>query len=352
MEFTGSRLAPYLKAAWSWLPTRVQKAVAGIELRTASFPSTYYDPAVHPSRLDRGAVVISVDLEMAWAWQHRIAPSIDFVRMGLWERAQMPRLLRALDSYGIPATWFTVGHLFLDRCTRGSDGRAHAEVPQLPPGHYRSYRLNAGDWFQNDPCTDVHRDSAWYAPDLVEMVLKSPVAHEFGSHTFSHTYFGPPCSHMVAASEMQAANDAMARFGVKPESFSFPRSSEGNFESIAKAGIRIVRAFTGRRAILSLPVLRSDGLWVVDSATAFDRGARWSLEQRLARLKKFAEAAAQERLAFHMFMHPSLSEEEMNSIFVPFVAHCAQLRERGVLDVVTVRDLVALTRERKAPHAA
>jgi peptidoglycan/xylan/chitin deacetylase (PgdA/CDA1 family) len=333
------------------LPGPARKAVAGIERQIASTLSTYHDPAVHQARLERGAVVISFDFEMAWGWQHKLPPSVDFVRMGLWERAQIPGILKALDHHGIPATWFTVGHLFLDRCTRGRDGGAHGDMVRLAPGSYEHYRFDAGDWFQNDPCTDVRCDPAWYAPDLVEMILKSSVAHEIGCHTFSHTCLGPPCTNMVADSELNASIDAMARFGLKPESFSFPRGSEGNFESIARAGIHIVRAFTGRRAILSLPVVRNDGLWAVHSSTTIERGVRWSLEERLARLKKFADAAAEERLAFHIFLHPSLSAEEMNSIFVPFLAHCARQRERGLLDVVTVRELVGLTRERKVSHS-
>jgi peptidoglycan/xylan/chitin deacetylase (PgdA/CDA1 family) len=346
-----NKLAPYLKAAWSRLPAPARKAVAGIERQIASTPSTYYDPAVHPARLERGAIVISFDFEMAWGWQHQLPPSIDFVRMGLWERAQIPGILKALDGHAIPTTWFTVGHLFLDRCACGRDGRAHPDMVRLAPGTYESYRFDSGDWYQNDPCTDVHRDPAWYAPDLVEMILKSSVVHEIGCHTFSHAYLGPPCSDIVAESELNASINAMARFGMKPESFSFPRESEGNFESIARAGFSIVRASTGRRAILSLPVLRRDGVWAVHASTTIDRGARWSLEERLARLKKFADAAVRERLAFHMFLHPSLSAEELNSIFVPFLAYCADQREHGLLDVVTVRDLVRLTQERKNPHS-
>ena len=348
---TTKKLGPYIKAAWSRLPAPAQKAVAGIERQIASTPSTYYDPAVHQARLERGAVVISFDFEMAWAWQHPRAPSIDFVAKGLWERAQVPGILKALASYSIPTTWFTVGHLFLDRCARGNDGRAHGDMVRLAPGSHESYRCDAGDWFQNDPCSDVHRAPAWYAPDLVEMILKSSVAHEIGCHTFSHACLGPPCTSMVAESELNASLDAMARFGVKPESFSFPRESEGNFESLARAGFRIVRAFTGRRAIFSLPVMRPDGLWAVHSSTTIHRGARWTLEERLVRLKKFVDAAAEERLAFHVFLHPSLSAEDMNSIFVPFLAYCAQQRERGLIDVVTVRELVALAREEKALHS-
>jgi len=340
-----SVLGPHLKAAWSILPAPVRRLAAGVERRIASIPSTYYDPAVHGPRLRRGTVVISFDFEMAWGWQHRVSRENDFVNTGLRERAQMPVILRALEACGIAATWFTVGHLFLDRCTRGNDGRAHADMLRLSPGRYRLYRFDEGDWFQHDPCTDVHRDPAWYGPDLVEMILKSPVGHEFGCHTFSHAYLGPPCTEDVADGELRASLEAMARFGIRPESFSFPRGSEGNFACISRAGLGIVRAHAGRQAVLSLPVRRADGLWAVHTSTAIDRGARWSLEERLARLKKFVDAASREKLVFHMYLHPSLSADELTRIFVPFLDYCARRRESGDIDVATVRDVITLPRE-------
>jgi|GEM_PF-272049 len=345
-------LGSYLKTAWSWLPTPAQKAVAGVERRIASIPSIYFDPAIHVNRLERGTIVISLDFEMAWGWQHRVAPAIDFVSRGLWERAQVPRILKSLDCYRIPTTWFTVGHLFLDHCDRGRDGRAHTLIARLPPGSYDSYRYQAGDWFQNDPCTDFRRGPAWYAPDLVEMILRSSVSHELACHTFSHIYLGAPCTVNVADCELNASIDAMAGLGVKSDSFSFPRGSEGNFDSIVRSGFRIVRAFTGQRAILSLPVLRDDGLWAVHCGTTIDRGARWSHEERCSRLKSFVDAAAQQQLAFHMFLHPSLSTDDMDRIFVPFLAYCAHQRDRGLIDVVTVRDLVRNTRNRGGFHCA
>ncbi len=116
----------------------------------------------------------------------------------------MPRILEAFDSRRLPATWAVVGHLLLGSCQRGVDGRAHPEIPRIEPFETPWWKFEGPDWFQHDPCTDVHRDPAWYAPDLVALIRDSPTGHEIASHTFSHMGLGTCCSHDVAVAELRA----------------------------------------------------------------------------------------------------------------------------------------------------
>src|SRR5262245_33022997 len=69
------------------------------------------------------AVCISTDFEMSWAWRGSGQKTAEL--RGKTERRNVPLLLGLLDKYSIPITWATVGHLFLESCTRSRDGLAH-----------------------------------------------------------------------------------------------------------------------------------------------------------------------------------------------------------------------------------
>jgi hypothetical protein len=326
------------------LPPSGKRIAASIDSALASRPRIYFDRSIHPpNRLWKGAVTISLDFELAWGWQYAKRDHVDWIAMGMHEREQVPIILDELEKYSLPVTWATVGHLFLEQCKRKSHGLAHPEMPRL--GHFENLRWNfrSGDWFQHDPCTDVRRGPAWYAPDLIEKILASNVRHEIGAHSFSHVGFGPYCTEEVACAEVEYCNEAMKRFGLTPESWVFPGNEFGHYKTLARNGIRIVRSFPISQGVISLPLLCDHGLWGIHASSAVDRGRIWTNEQRLARLKKFVDAASQTRLAMHLWLHPSLLRSDMENIFFPFLAYCAAQRERGILQVLTLKEVVAQT---------
>ncbi len=332
------------KKGFPLLPSRARQLFSTIDYRLASKPTVYHDPHLHPPRrLRRGAVTMSLDFEMAWAWLYSKRNSEDFVAKGLRERENVPVIVSKFDEYGFPATWATVGHLFLDRCVREKDGLAHAGMPRME--HFETVRWNfrRGDWFQFDPCTDVRRDPAWYAPDLIEKILNARTKHEIGCHAFSHAGFGAYCPPEVAAAELKASKEAMASFGLVPKTLVFPRHDEGNFEALAAAGFEIVRAFPLGKPCISLPVKRTDGMWGVHVSSAIDRGAEWTREQRLCRLKRFVDTAIGEKLAAHIWLHPSLPQRDMEEVLFPLLKYCAAMREQGVLEILTMENLVSVT---------
>jgi peptidoglycan/xylan/chitin deacetylase (PgdA/CDA1 family) len=327
-----------------YLPRWVDKASAQADFQLARRVRRYQDPTMHPKHgLERGAVTISLDFELAWAWRYSKRESTRCIEKGSWERLQVPIILRELENYGVAATWATVGHLFLSACNRGPDGLAHHLMPRLKPFETFNWDFTSGDWFQHDPCSNVKQDPAWYGPDLVEKILSSSVGHEIGCHSFSHAGFGPYCPPQVAAAELDACTEAMAPYGLRPTTWVFPGSDEGNFEVLARKGVRVVRAFPRKSANLTLPIRRKDGVWAVHVSSAIDRGANWSPAQRLTRLKEFVDAAASSGLAAHVWLHPSLSQSDMRQIFIPFLRYCAEQREKGLIDVYTMEQLVSAT---------
>jgi len=333
------------KKAYELLPSQVKKLLSLSEYKLACLPGIYYDRNVHPSKgLRRGAVTVSLDFEMAWAKQYSKDIKGDFVAIGLQEREQIPLILSKLEVLNFPATWATVGHLFLDRCSRGAGGLAHHDIPRVRPFEHNNWKFASGDWYQFDPCSSVEHAPAWYAPDLIEKILSSPSGQEIACHGFSHVGFGRYCPKNVAMAELDACISAMARFGLKPKTFVFPGNDEGNYEALAEKGFLYVRSFPKRYAKISLPVRRkNDGIWCVHVSTGISRGSRWTRDERLARLKLFVDIAEKSRLSAHFWLHPSMPLSEIKEIFIPFLLHCADKRDRGVLDIFTIEKMVQAT---------
>jgi hypothetical protein len=246
-----------------------------------------------------------------------------------------------MDEYNIPATWATVGHLFLERCERGENGLAHPEMVRLPHFETEYWKFTSGDWYQHDPCTDCKRDPAWYAPDLIRLIIDAKAKHEIGCHSFSHGGFGPYCSHDVALGKIDACVEAMKPFGITPKTWVFPGNDVGNFAALAQRGFRNVRAFPEKLAEISLPFRRSDGMWAIFDSSPIDlQGDGWNLNERLLRLQKFVDKAIETKLAAHIWFHPSLLPDQMNGLLFPLLAYCNAQREKGLLDVFTMDQLV------------
>jgi peptidoglycan/xylan/chitin deacetylase (PgdA/CDA1 family) len=339
-----SILKSAVKGVVAALPKPLRQLGARVDYALASSPRVYHDSAHHPPEgLERGAVTVSLDFELAWAWPYAKDPTIDAVQMGLVEREQVPMLLKGFEEFDFRATWATVGHLFLESCRCGAAGVSHPDMPRIPHFENEHWRFSAGDWFQFDPCSDVQRDPAWYGPDLIELIQASPVSHEIGCHSFSHPGFGAYCPPEVAAAELEACREAMRPFGLAPTTWVYPGNDEGNFASLAAGGVRIVRAFPDTSAHISLPVRREDGMWGVHVSSATSRGKGWTLEQRLDRLKKFVDEAVRTRLGAHVWLHPSLPRTDMEELLFPFLRYCAELREKGVLEILTMEELVVAT---------
>lgn len=341
----------FLKNSWmrihGLLPQRGKVLASELVFRLSpNRPYVFFDPAVHPARrLPRGVVTISIDFELAWGWAYaKGLTREDAVRIGLRERSQVPEILAHMDTYGTPCTWATVAHLFLEKCERNDHGIAHAGIVRTPHFKNEYWEFTSGDWFQVDPCTDYKRDPAWYAPDLIEMILGAKTKHEIGCHSFSHGGFGQYCPNEAAESKIDACLEAMKPFGVTPRTWVFPGNDMGNFEAIAKKGFRSVRAFPVSPVEISLPVRRADGLWGIHDSTCIDlEGEGWNLDERFARLKRFVDKAAETKLAAHFWFHPSLPVPQMRGLLFPLLRYCAEQREKGVIDVLTVDDLVNVT---------
>ena len=345
-----ARLKTGYKRIMKDLPRPLRRAVGMVDYARTRRIHIYRDPVQHPPEgLECGAVTFSLDFELAWAWQYSRRDDLDFVSLGLREREQVPVILALLEKYEIPSTWATVGHLFLSSCSRNASGQAHPEIPTVPPFQTENWVYDGGDWFRNDPCSDVRTGPAWYAPDLIELILNAKVSHEIGCHGFSHIGLGAYCPANVVRAELRACAEAMRPYGLAPSTLVFPGNSEGHFNELIAEGVKIVRSFPDPSVRVSLPIRRPDGLWAVHSSSALERGTAWTMTERLSRLKEYVDVAVRERLAAHFWYHPSMEPTAIRELLMPLLAYCAAKRDYGELSILTMRDLVAKVESRLIP---
>ena len=179
----------------------------------------------------RAAIVISADLELAWAWrydrQDPQQPNLA-IRMAHQTRDNMPKLLELFDRYEIPVTWAIVGHLFLDGCEL-ENGKAHSGMLRPPYFENEFWRYRSGDWYEHDPCSSAEQAPEWYAPDLIRDILSAKVKHEIACHTFSHIDCSDKnCSPELMDAELAECRRLAQEWGIDLKSFVFPGNLTGN----------------------------------------------------------------------------------------------------------------------------
>jgi len=274
----------------------------------------------------KGGLVISADFELAWGWRYAKTRQ-DPLKMALQARGNMPRLMEIFEEYRIPVTWATVGHLMLSSCNR----RTHSWMRRIPYFENKRWLYDRGDWFEHDPCTIWERARAWYAPDIIESILRSRAGHEIGCHTFSHIDMSNEnCPQEVAEDEILACVNAAKEWGFALKSFVFAGGTYGNYEVLKKYG------FTNyRRKLthdLSYPRLDEQGLVILPSSVELnDDGCSWSREYYIRRLIKYLDRAASTRTICHFWFHPSMVPWFVYDVLPPVMHHAAGLRDKGLL---------------------
>ncbi len=317
----------------------------------------------------RPTFVLSLDTELVWGSFDIVSPE----KFDSWYpdlRRVIRGILDALVDHEMSATWAVVGHLFLNSCARGVDGRAHPSLPRPRLSWY------PGDWFSQDPCSDRTRDPLWYGDDVVDLLLDAPVPQEIGSHSFAHIPFGDPgCTADVADADLLACTKLAALRGVTLRSFVFPRNVEGHHALLREHGFVAYRgedptwfrSFSGPRSRaarlvdqtvpipppVSVPTETMPGLWNIPGSMLLigHRGARRLVPWAAPVLKAKAgmARAVREGKVFHLWFHPfnlAADRERMLRAFRAILAEAARLRDAGQLEVRAMGDLAAVLSRR------
>jgi hypothetical protein len=290
----------------------------------------------------QAAIVISADLELAWAWRMaRVDNAIAFAdQRAVQGRLNVGPILQLCDQYEIPITWATVGHLFLRSCAR-SDGNVHPDIPRVPYFANDLWAYTSGDWFDADPALAESADkdwANWYGPDLIEKILARPVAHEIGCHTFSHNVFSDElCPPAVALAELEQCQLLAREFGVQLRSFVFSGNLEGNLPALKRTGFEIYRVDDWYD--LDMPRRDDFGLWRFNGGVCLDRPyARGRAKDHVSLLKRCVEVALKEGMICGLWFHPETDPRDIQEIFPPVFEYIA--RHRSELWVTTMGGLV------------
>jgi peptidoglycan/xylan/chitin deacetylase (PgdA/CDA1 family) len=305
--------------------------------------------------LDKPVFIISLDVEMLWGFNaYPDHPHAVRIRNSVNAREPVDILLRLFEKHKVPATWATVGHLFLERCDR-AEGVPHPGMPR--------FRDN---WYNGDPCTDITRDPLYYGKDIVERALSSSVGHEIGYHSFSHVIFSE-CSREVALAEVGIAGKLGREFGIKIKSFVFPENKIGHIDVLREKGFMIYRGknitryspdqrLPGRKInaaidrIIAPPVEPSwkEGIWEIESSMFFcDHQIGRSL---LPRARLGLDRTIKSNKVFHVWLHPDnlFDYPSLRNDLDRFLKIVSEKRDKGLLEVMTMGTFAQSLRNKKA----
>jgi hypothetical protein len=308
-----------------------------------------YDVRRH---FDRGAVMLSLDIEQIWGYLDMMAECPFRSRFpGAIEMHE--RMLTCLCEAGVSATWFVVGGMALE----GSDGPRDLRLEGLP-----------AEWTARIPAGTETTHRLWYRPSFVKLLAEAEQMQEIGLHCgLTHLIWtGDGVSRSVAERELEEGVRALAQAHAPPRSFSFGREQEVYYDLLPAHGIRCYRGRTaglGHRLGPTLPgaVVRMydelrcatpppvwpletlPGLWNIPSSMflypiAPSRTRVAGLRSRLDRFTRGIEAAARYRGIFHYSLHPENLTESADGfrLFEDMVERLAKARDRGDVEILTV----------------
>jgi peptidoglycan/xylan/chitin deacetylase (PgdA/CDA1 family) len=265
--------------------------------------------------LPKATIVISVDLELAWAWRYvRNYPDPNSFALLKAEqtRQNLPEILQLFDRYEFPATWATVGHLFLESCKR-EEGKAHPEMLRPTFLENEFWHFQAGDWYDDDPSTDYLSDPAWYAPDLLRTILSTKTKHEIACHTFSHIDCSDEnCPPEVVEAELMECHRLASKWGIHLTSFVFPGNLPGNLASLKKCGIKRYR-WHGQYE-LDVPRRDKTGLWQIPGGIFLEKPQGWPVREWINAIHQSVNRAIESRTMLHFWFHPSCNLENIQVV--------------------------------------
>ena len=331
--------------------------------------------------MSKGAVVISLDFELAWGGRDKQDPA-NYADELSQTRPIIKAMLEVFAKYHISATWAVVGHLMLDSAT-AVGGRMHPEMPR-PQTHSATT-----DWYDGVPEGNFHTEPFYYAPDVVDMILACPTPQELACHTFSHIEVGSPiCSEELAEAEFRRCKELAQKWGKDLVSVVFPRNCPGHLDVLRRLGYRCFRGrnsewywlvwpeqilvastagklgytFLSYLQVLLrlvdekfaftppiLPVRKNQGLWEIPHSMFFPGytgPAKFTTpNDRVKKALKGLKAAVQKKRIFSLWTHPHNLARGYDDLFPAFEKICkaiASARDRNELDVLTMREVADL----------
>lgn len=319
-----------------------------------------------------GYFVISLDFELFWGMTDKetLASYGEHVR---GEQTAIPHMLTIFESYGIHATWATVGMLM---------ARNKQELLSLlPPVHmrpiYSDPRMSTYTYFETATIGESEEDDPYhFGNSLVRAVLDTP-HQEIGNHTFSHYYCldGETNKPEIFMRDLEAHRAIARTYGVETTSIIFPRNQTTE-ETLRVCGEMGLTAYRGNEThFLYKPRKDSEqklwirGLRLLDHyinisghhtyplptkvtglinipASRFLRSWNTRLRflewLRIRRIKKSMTYAAKRGEVFHLWWHPhnfGMNHTENLRVLDTLLRHFVYLKERYGFASANMKDI-------------
>lgn len=168
-----------------------------------------------------GKLVISLDFELMWGVRDK-RDVADYGDAVLNVRKVVPEILDRFASFGIRATWATVGLLF---CRTRDE--MHDLAPKLRP-EYSHLRLSPYAALLNEVGRNETEDPYYFGRSLIDRVIETE-GQEIATHTFSH-FCCLEAGHSLEAFEadLDAAKTIAGDARLTLQSIVFPRNQFSN----------------------------------------------------------------------------------------------------------------------------
>ena len=317
-------------------------------------PSSLTPDSGGTRRLDKGVLVISLDLELAWGTRGRpaarhVGPFLDGTRDAI------RGLLGLFATYGVSATWAVVGALLMGS---REAGRRHAWLAD------RSY--------DDVPSGDSSSEPFWYAEDVLESLVEHNVPQEIACHTLTHRFVDASSAGREAfRRELRLFRELFDELYLEqPTTFIFPKAKMGHFDVLAEEGFRCIRGpesgwFESLPGVLGPAAFRlldaklacrprvdrprrtNEGLWVVPSSQFYSPflsvGSRVSIDERVRKAIKGLRWAARHRRVFHLWTHPfnlGMGTDDLLGGLDRILREARRLSETEELDIASMGQLV------------
>lgn len=311
-----------------------------------------------------GRFVVSLDFELFWGVA--ASKTIDEYRNNLLGVPfVIPRMLDLFDSYGIRATWATVGMLMCE---------SYEHWLQLKPVSAPKYRNKQLSTYCLGDSVKIYPE-LFFAPNLVRQI-GSCAGQEVATHTFSHMYCDyPEVSADDFIEDIGIATRLAESFGLRIKSIVFPRNQvRQDFLPLLKSvgisayrGNRKVAMYQGGDGPGTPKVVKA--LRYLDTWCPISGGEPGNVEQeyglinvpasaflrplspkntvfaplQISRLKGLMLAAAKSGGVFHLWWHPhnyGINIESNMLVLKNILEYAKYLNERFGFQSVNMQDFI------------
>ena len=154
----------------------------------------------------KASFVLSIDLELAWGVRDKLSSSI-LKKIIDTERLICENLINIFEENEIPVTWAVVSAL-LDNKNKMINDQNH---------------------------------KAWYAPDILDNILRSKINHLIASHSYGHKEFNK-CSREEIIIDFEKSSSVFKSININTDVFVFPRNQVFHLDILKKNQFKTYRS--------------------------------------------------------------------------------------------------------------